>query len=62
MVLAGAHEEVCPLDAQQELAAGIPGAELHLIAEAGHFAPLENPDAVALVMKRWLEAGSGPLS
>jgi len=62
LVLAGEDEEVCPLDAQRELAAGIAGAELHLIADAGHFAPLENPEPVALVMKRWLAAVSAPLS
>ncbi len=61
LVLAGVHEQVCPLDAQDEIAAGIAHAELHLVADAGHFAPLENPGAVALHLKRWLEAGPDPL-
>lgn len=61
LVLAGAHEQVCPLDAQEEIAAGIAGSELHLVADAGHFAPLENPDAVARHLKRWLNAGPDPL-
>lgn len=61
LVMAGVHEQVCPLDAQDEIAAGIAHAELHLIADAGHFAPLENPEAVALHLKRWLEAGPDPL-
>jgi len=62
LVLAGAHEQVCPLDAQEEIASGIPGAVLHLIEDAGHFAPLENPEAVALHVGRWLAACSATLS
>lgn len=61
LVLAGVHEQVCPLDAQDEIVAGIAGSELHLVADAGHFAPLENPAAVALHLKRWLEGGPDPL-
>jgi pimeloyl-ACP methyl ester carboxylesterase len=55
LVLAGAEEQVCPLEAQHEIAAGIAGAQLHLIADAGHFAPLENPAAVALHLRRWVQ-------
>lgn len=62
LVLAGAHEQVCTLEAQQEIAAGIPGAVLHLIEDSGHFAPLENPEAVARHVRHWLAAGSGVLS
>lgn len=62
LVLAGAHEQVCPLEAQHEIAAGIPGAVLHLIDDAGHFAPLENPDAVALHIGRWLATASNTVS
>ncbi len=54
LVLAGAEEQVCPLEAQHEIAAGIASAQLHLIADAGHFAPLENPEAMALHLRRWL--------
>lgn len=62
LVLAGACEQVCPLEAQQEIADGIPDAVLHLIEDAGHFAPLENPKAVARHVGRWLTAHSGPQS
>ncbi|MGF6160396.1 pimeloyl-ACP methyl ester carboxylesterase [Ensifer sp. KUDG1] len=62
LVLAGACEQVCPLEAQQEVADGIPDAELHLIEGAGHFAPLENPDAVAGHVARWLAAHPGAQS
>ena len=45
MVLAGEHEQLCPLDAHREIADRIPGAKFHVIKDAGRFAPLENPDA-----------------
>lgn len=57
LVLAGRQEQVCPLEAHQEIADGIEGAEFHIIDDAGHFAPLENPDAVAVHVRKWLEAG-----
>lgn len=56
LILAGADERVCPLDAQDEMAVRISGAEYHLIPNAGHFAPLENPAAVAVHVRRWLDA------
>lgn len=57
LILAGADEQICPLDAHEELFAGIAGARFFTIPEAGHFAPLENPAAVARHMRAWL---SGP--
>lgn len=54
LVLAGEHEAVCPLDAHREIAEAIPGARLRLIPKAGHFAPLENPEAVAAELAGWL--------
>jgi pimeloyl-ACP methyl ester carboxylesterase/predicted ester cyclase len=56
LILAGEYEQICPLDAQRELADGIAGAQLHLIADAGHFAPLENPAALARHVGAWLDA------
>lgn len=55
LVLAGEHEQICPIEAQYEMAKGIAGANLQLIANAGHFAPLENAEAVALHIDRWLK-------
>lgn len=54
LVLAGEHDAVCPVEAQREMARAIPGAEMVVIPDAGHFAPLENPDAVAHHISRWL--------
>jgi pimeloyl-ACP methyl ester carboxylesterase len=56
LILAGEHERVCPLEAHREMADGIPGADYRLVPTAGHFAPLENPVAVATHVRRWLDA------
>ena len=36
------------------LAEGIAGAALALIEEAGHFSPIEQPQAFTAVMRLWL--------
>ncbi|WP_375599815.1 alpha/beta fold hydrolase [Devosia sp. Naph2] len=54
LILAGADEQICPLAAHEELARGIAGARFFTIPNAGHFAPLENPAAVARHMRDWL--------
>jgi len=56
LILAGESERVCPLEAHREMADTIPNATLHLIPNAGHFAPLENPAAIAGHIRRWLDA------
>ena len=55
LILAGEAEQVCPLEAHAELAAGITGARFFTIPDAGHFAPLENPAAVARHVRDWLD-------
>jgi pimeloyl-ACP methyl ester carboxylesterase/predicted ester cyclase len=55
LILAGEAEQVCPLEAHAELAAGIAGARFFTIPDAGHFAPLENPAAVARHVRDWLD-------
>ncbi|WP_354043668.1 alpha/beta fold hydrolase [Devosia sp. UYZn731] len=54
LILAGQHDGICPLPAQEELATGIAGAQFFTIPDAGHFAPLENPAAMARHMREWL--------
>lgn len=55
LILAGEDEQVCRLEAHEELAAGIPGARYFTIPKAGHFSPLENPAAVARHVRDWLD-------
>ena len=39
---------------QQELAAALPHATLHIAPDAGHFLPLECPDFCAHALAEWL--------
>lgn len=55
LVLVGDGDRVTPPDLAREMAAGITGARLEIIPEAGHLAPLERPDAVARALAGWLE-------
>jgi pimeloyl-ACP methyl ester carboxylesterase/predicted ester cyclase len=54
LVLAGADDMVCPPSFQHEIVERLPNATLSLIDGAGHFAPLESPDAVAAQVAPWL--------
>jgi pimeloyl-ACP methyl ester carboxylesterase/predicted ester cyclase len=62
LIIVGADDAVCPIAAHQEIAAGIPGARLITIAGAGHFSPLEKPQALASHMLEWLERAQCPKS
>lgn len=55
LVLAGEDERVCPIVGHREIAEAVPGAQFFTIPGAGHFAPLENPAAVARHVGAWLD-------
>lgn len=61
LVLGGARDAIAPPLLQQELAGGLPCATLRMIAEAGHFLPLEAPDACATALGDWLTTGHTPI-
>lgn len=54
-VIAGREDALCPPDRQEEIAALVPGAELHLLPDTGHLSPLESPARVAELMGAWLD-------
>jgi predicted ester cyclase/predicted alpha/beta hydrolase family esterase len=54
LVLAGAEDVISPPEVQRELAGGLPDVQFVLIPKAGHFAPLEAPDACADAVRAWL--------
>jgi pimeloyl-ACP methyl ester carboxylesterase len=58
LVLVGAEDRMAPPRRGRELAAAIAGAEVQLIAGAGHMLMLEAADAVTTALLRFL----GPLS
>lgn len=55
LVALGDHDGIVALDDAEEIAEGIPGATLHLIANCGHLSPLEKPAAVSALLKAWLD-------
>ncbi len=56
MVLCGREDAVTPLELSQEMAGLIPGADLAVIEHCGHLSTMEEPEAVAAALRRWLEA------
>ena len=44
-VLLGSQDKITPLPLAEAMRARVPGAELHLIPDAGHFSNAENPEA-----------------
>jgi pimeloyl-ACP methyl ester carboxylesterase len=55
LVLCGRVDQVTPLELSREAAALIPGARLHIVEDAGHWAPLEQPAEVAEQLGRLLD-------
>ena len=45
LVLVGADDAITPPDGAQKMAEAIPDAQIVVIPDAGHLAPLENPQA-----------------
>ncbi|HVL81745.1 MAG TPA: alpha/beta fold hydrolase [Actinomycetota bacterium] len=54
LVIHGAEDASIPVARAEAIAAGIPGAELHVIADAGHTTPLEAPDEVNRLLEGFL--------
>jgi pimeloyl-ACP methyl ester carboxylesterase len=54
LVIGGMQDKVAPPKLSEEMAAAIPGAQLHLLADTGHLAPLERPTEVIELMRAWL--------
>jgi pimeloyl-ACP methyl ester carboxylesterase len=43
--IVGSHDKITPLALSEAMRSRIPGAELHVIPDAGHFSNAENPEA-----------------
>lgn len=54
LVIGGAEDQVTPPEAIDLLAAQIPGARKHVIADAGHLSALEQPQAFAAAIREFL--------
>lgn len=55
LVVAAADDAIMPVEIVKELADGITGARLTVIADCGHMATLEQPDRVLEALVPWLE-------
>ena len=56
LVLCGRQDALTPLAQSQAMARAIPNAKLVVVDDAGHLAPLEQPEAVNRAMREWLLA------
>ena len=54
LLLSGSDDTWSPVSQQQSIRRRIPHATLFEIHGAGHMAPLERPDSVALALREWL--------
>lgn len=55
LVACGRQDALTPVDAHEEMAAGIPNANLVVIENCGHMAPMEQPEAVTALLRYWLQ-------
>ncbi len=55
LILFGAHDKVVPPGNADLLAAQIPNSSVHLLPDAGHFFPIETPDAANAVIIEFLQ-------
>ena len=56
LVAVGAGDQLTPPDLSAEIAGLVPGAALHVVENAGHLLPMEQPDAATRLMRGWLDA------
>ncbi|MEC5384813.1 alpha/beta fold hydrolase [Uliginosibacterium sp. H3] len=56
LVLCGREDLITPVEVHEEMAAGIRGSTLQLIARCGHLSTLGRPADVTAAMRRWLSS------
>jgi pimeloyl-ACP methyl ester carboxylesterase len=61
LVVAGRHDEIMPVEMLEELARGIPGAQLAVIEDCGHMASMEQPREVIRWVRRWVTGRDEPV-
>lgn len=59
LVIGADGDQLRSVDESREQAAGIPGAELAIIAGSGHLLPLEAPQALGQLITDWLRTRAG---
>jgi pimeloyl-ACP methyl ester carboxylesterase len=56
LVLVGDSDQLTPPQLSAEIASGIPGARLLVVASAGHLTTLDQPEEVTKALVEWLRA------
>lgn len=59
LVIAGEEDNAIPHAEAETLQKNIPGAQLRVIPKAGHFAAMEQPEAVGLLLRQFLDSVHG---
>jgi len=54
LVVCGEGDGVTPPECSREIAAGIAGAQLHLLPDCGHMLTMEKPQRVNALLLEWL--------
>lgn len=54
LVMVGSNDALTSVEEHRSFAARIPDSEMVVIPDAGHLAPLEQPDATTAAMRAWL--------
>ena len=54
LVLVGDGDELTPPQLSEEIAAGIAGSRLVVVADCGHLSTMERPDAVNSALVGWM--------
>lgn len=54
LVVGGLNDQLTPPDCSREIAAAVPQARLHLLADCGHMLTWEQPQAVTQLLGDWL--------
>ncbi len=54
LIVCGREDQLTPLTFSEEMAATVPGAELHVIEACGHLPALERPEETATLLRAWL--------
>ena len=55
-VVVGRQDTLTPLEVVREIAESISGARFDIVENCGHLSPLERPEEVTAIMRRWLVA------
>jgi pimeloyl-ACP methyl ester carboxylesterase len=56
LVLVGDDDQATPAELSREIAAGVPGSRLLVIADSGHLSTLEQPERVTEALVAWMSA------